>query len=122
MQPEIQNWNDLAHVDDVAGFTSDDAALFEEIREVLKKHDALTKYGVCLLHKHFELKEDEVLLETCDSSKRVLTVRPVSSASLETRSALQTIWSLANGAEAITKCRVVCHKDEDGFHEKRHWP
>lgn len=122
MQAAIENWNDLKHIDEAQGGASNDVALFDEIRQVLRKHQALSKYGVCLLHKHFDIECDEVLLETCDADKRTLTLRPIQRESVADCSVVQTVWSLEEGANSIAKCRLVCYKDEDGFHEKRHWP
>jgi hypothetical protein len=38
---------------------SDDAC-FQEIKEVLKRHGLEHRYGLTLLHKHFELSDDEI--------------------------------------------------------------
>lgn len=122
MQAEVENWNELKHVDQVVERATQDSALFEEIRQVLRKHQALGKYGICLLHKHFDVEADEVLLETCDSKNRTLTIRPIPQRSITDHSVVQTVWSLGDEVKAVTKCRLVCYKDEDGFHEKRHWP
>lgn len=38
---------------------SEGAACLAELREVLGKHDRLNRFGITLIHKHFELSEDE---------------------------------------------------------------
>ena len=40
-------------------FSEKDAVCFKDIREVLIKHNALDRFGMCLIHKHFEMSEDE---------------------------------------------------------------
>ena len=47
-----------------ARFTESDKVCFEEIIEVLKKYNLIDKYGIGLLHDHFPIHLDEVLLET----------------------------------------------------------
>ena len=94
-------WNRLDNIDDVRPIGEADAACLNEIRDVLAKHGALRRFGVSLLHNHFEVADDEMLLETTDVSKREHWVRPVKKAALE-----------AMGLEAQTT--VVCF-DEEGY-------
>ncbi len=70
-------WNRLQDIDSVRPIDESDAECLEEIRSVLQKHNCLSRFGVSLLHSHFDLKEDEILLETTDISKREHWVRPV---------------------------------------------
>jgi hypothetical protein len=121
MRAEIENWNNLPDIDAVTRAAADDA-MFAELRQVLARYDALGTYGICLLHKHFDIGADEVLLETSDREGRTLTLRPMPVQALAEAQTVQTIWSMGDGAEAVTKCHMVCYRDEDGFHEKKHWP
>ena len=73
----------LDHIADVRPIDDSDAACLNEIREVLEKHNALQRFGVSLLHRHFEVAEDEFMLETTDEVKREHWVRPVKRAVFE---------------------------------------
>jgi hypothetical protein len=44
-----------------------DRAVMDEVREVLAKHGALGRFGLTLLHSHFEVAHDEVLAESAAS-------------------------------------------------------
>lgn len=70
-------WNALDHIADVKPIGDTDAACLEEIRRVLLKHGQTKRFGVSLLHSHFELGADEVLLEETNVETREQWVRPV---------------------------------------------
>ena len=70
-------WNTLKDINDVKPIGECDAECLEDIRKVLIKHNSLSRFGVALLHSHFEICDDELLLETTDISKREHWVRPV---------------------------------------------
>ena len=50
-------WAVLDHIADVRPIDDSDAACLNEIREVLEKHNALQRFGVSLLHRHFEVTQ-----------------------------------------------------------------
>jgi hypothetical protein len=79
---ESMQWSALQHIADVRPIDENDAACLEDIRQVLSKHQCLHRFGISLLHSHFDLHEDEVLLETTDVDKREHWVRPVKRAFL----------------------------------------
>jgi hypothetical protein len=69
-----------------------DAAFVAEISSVLSKYGNLDRFGICLLHEHFAISDDETLLETHFNEQRTLMVSPVkreSAANLK-----PTIWRL----------------------------
>ena len=84
----------LRDIDTVAPRSEADQACFNEIREVLKKHGAESRFGVTLLHRHFDVYEDEVLVETCDSGNRTLTLKPTKIEELGTLKLKETNWRL----------------------------
>ncbi|MGW2487018.1 hypothetical protein ACWCV9_07320 [Streptomyces sp. NPDC001606] len=51
-----------------------DAEFVRDLVEVLAKHGNLNRFGLCLLHDHFPLAADEVLVETNDPKDRTLHV------------------------------------------------
>ena len=74
---QVMQWNRLNHIADLKPVGDDDADCLKEIRSVLERHNALDRFGVTLLHSHFDLAEDEMMLETTDVDKREHYVRPV---------------------------------------------
>lgn len=80
---ESMQWNALSHIADVQPIGDADAACLDDIRKALQKHGALQRFGVTLLHSHFELAEDETLLETTDLDRREQWVRPVKASFLK---------------------------------------
>jgi len=123
MEVTLENWNTQNHIDDIQEFNANDEAVFDDIRAVLNKHGASKRFGVTLLHKHFELHDDEVLVETCDEQARMLSIQPVRKSELSGAETIQTMWSFtAAGAQASASCKLMCYVDEDRIHEKKHWP
>ena len=80
-----------AHIDEVKDFTNEDKKCLGAIHKVLKTYGKTEKFGVNLLHHHFPLSNDEVMLETCDLETRTFTIKPVKRAEIE-KSAVSTIW------------------------------
>lgn len=100
---DVMQWGKLDYIDDVKPIDDADAPCLEEIRQVLEKHGALTRFGVSLLHSHFDLAEDEMMLETTDQDKREHRVRPVKRAWLE--------------AEGFAVQTTIVSFDENGYHQ-----
>ncbi len=80
---ESMQWSTLNHMADVEPIGEGDSECLEEIRLVLQKHNALGRFGLTLLHSHFELQDDEMMLETTDVEKREHWVRSVKHSYLE---------------------------------------
>src|SRR5260370_32755153 len=87
----------FANIDDIEPLSSQDTACLEEIREVLARHGALERFGVSLLHEHFEVADDEILVETCDIEARTLVTTPMKRAELGEEAIIQTNWCLRSG-------------------------
>ncbi|WP_181803476.1 hypothetical protein [Streptomyces shenzhenensis] len=51
-----------------------DTEFVRDLVEVLEKHGNLNRFGLCLLHDHFPVDADEVLVETNDPAARTLRV------------------------------------------------
>src|SRR5206468_12149745 len=68
-------WTDLDHIADVKPIGEHDAECLEEIRLVLQRHNALDRFGIALLHHHFDLADDEMMLETTAAEVREHVVR-----------------------------------------------
>lgn len=108
-------WSNLKNIDDVSPLNDEDAACLAELREVLKKHAGLDRFGVALLHSHFDLAPDEIMLETTDAENRCLTTKPVKVDEAGTNN-VGTIWMLRDGAGDVitTWCRAYCRRIKGG--------
>jgi hypothetical protein len=96
-------WSSLSHIADLRPVDDSDGECLQEIRQVLQKHNRLSRFGVSFLHSHFDLEDDEILLETTDEEKREHYVRPVKKSYLAD-----------NG---ITVQSTVIGFDENGYHQ-----
>ncbi|HEY2933104.1 MAG TPA: hypothetical protein VGK99_15285 [Acidobacteriota bacterium] len=124
----------IPHVDDVAPVSDADDAIFAELRDVLTRHRALNRFGVTLLHEHFDVADDEILVETCDPDTRTLVTRPIKKAGLADEQLLETNWSLrvtdeigassglGTGRKPIKTCRAVCQPVRGKGHSRVHYP
>jgi hypothetical protein len=98
-------------------FTDTDAECLAEIRTVLMKHGKLERFGLTLLHKHFDVADDECLLETIDATNRTLVVRPVPRSTLG--QAVQTQWRL-DAVDPLLWCESYCNRTSNGDHQHGH--
>lgn len=64
----------LPRFEETEGLGPQDAEFVGDLVAVLEKHGNLDRFGLCLLHDHFPLGEDEVLVETNDPRSRTLRV------------------------------------------------
>lgn len=62
---------------DVGIITADDQACLDEVGSCLLGAKVHSRFGVTLLHTHFPVYDDEMLLEEVNADERVITVRPV---------------------------------------------
>ena len=109
-------WKNLLDVDEVEPFCQKDEIIFKEIREILERHSALNRFGINLLHRHFDLQEDECILETTDAESRRQIIEVTNAAVLQNGRVIETQWAFNdNGTVA---CRGFCHYDRG--HPHRH--
>lgn len=107
----IQDIHDVDHA-----LSADDIECLNEVRAVLEKHNRLERFGVMLLHKHFDVHQDECLLETIDTDRRELSVRPVLKSELP--QAVQTQWRLVDRSP-LQWCEAWCNYS-GGTHHHGH--
>lgn len=74
---ETTKWSQINEAETVDGISAADSDCLREVRDVLAKFGALDRFGINLLHRHFNIQEDEILLEITDQNTRTQTVRPV---------------------------------------------
>ncbi|NEW75316.1 hypothetical protein [Streptomyces rhizosphaericus] len=66
---------ELPRFEEAEGLGPRDAEFVRDLIAVLEKHGNLDRFGLCLLHDHFPLDTDEVLVETNDPKSRTLHIR-----------------------------------------------
>jgi hypothetical protein len=98
-------WALVADIDDVHKLDDTDAECLREIRAILARHKKLERFGVTLVHSHFHIDDDEILVETVERETRTLTVRPIKRT--EAGKTVETAWSLAEN-EPLIVCRQHC--------------
>ena len=118
LQP--MQWSHLDDIHAVAPLSDADAPLMKDLRNVLLKHGALNRFGITLLHKHFDMADGERLLESTDILSRTLTLSVVAGESEVP--AISTTWKFSEEGtdyQLITKCQ--CPWDPlEGRHSGRH--
>ena len=108
-------WANLKDIDDVEPLNESDAACFAEVRDVLKRHDRLNRFGLALLHSHFSLAPDEVMVESTFLEDRTLVTKPHKVGDLG--QSVGTLWMLGDGdGTTMAYCRKYCERDFFG-----HW-
>ncbi|MBV8682842.1 MAG: hypothetical protein JO111_08220 [Caulobacteraceae bacterium] len=71
-----------------------DELCLAEIVEVLDRYGRRDRFGVFLLDPPFPVSDEEVLVESCDSANRTLTLRPVTKGDLDGVRYITTRWRL----------------------------
>jgi hypothetical protein len=109
---ETVQWSSLPDIDGVQPIGEADVQVLDEIREVLLQHDRSDRFGVCLLHKHFEIASNEIAVEYTDIESRTSTVVEPSGSSAGGNH-IETVWRFKHdGPAAVTVCEQRCHYDK----------
>jgi len=103
----------LPHITEVKPLSNEDNLTMEKLYQVLKEQNALKRFGITLLHEHFEVGDDEVLVEFTDIKTRTQTILPVSKNDPELIDSIETSWRLDTGIPVMA-CR--CKKYGTGDH------
>lgn len=104
---ETVQWSALEDIEDVEPISNKDYQVLAELRAVLAKHNYFNRFGVCLLHRHFELAPDEILMENTDTSARVSTLH-VQKNDVAGKS-IETMWRFSSSRTEVTVCEQKCH-------------
>lgn len=115
---ETVQWSSLVDVDDVQPVDAHDYAVLDEVRQVLAKHGATERFGVCLLHRHFDVAPGEIAVEYTDTQRRISTVR-VESHGPE-GDYLQTMWRFGPSPEGVTTTVCVRRCSNVDGHTNKH--
>lgn len=109
---ETVQYSSLTDVDEVEPLSDRDHLVLTDLRDVLRKHGVTDRFGVCLLHRHFDLNDDEVLVESTDPGARVSTLTVARRNSIQGRS-IETVWRFSKDRSIVagTECRQTCQYD-----------
>ena len=113
------HWSRLPDLHQVQPLDGNDLVCMAELRAVLARHRRLGRFALHLIHRHFELGEDEVLVEYSDPAKREQWQRVESRDSGALHDAVPTTWTLG-AAAPLAVC--VCAYDVERGHLGRHRP
>jgi len=109
-------WASIPDIADVPPLSDRDRECLRELRDVLARHGNLDRFGLNLIHRHFDIAADECLVETIDVESRTLTVRPMKKGSVG--QAIETQWRLSDG-EVLAVCDQQCVYNAG--HTSRHY-
>jgi hypothetical protein len=111
------NWDTLPNIDNVEPMGDQDLAVMNEVRDVLAKHGALERFGLTLLHTHFDIGEDEILVEKVDAEARTLTISPMPAREAAAAGdPFETSWRL-DAPDGQPRCVLYCFRAPEGdFH------
>lgn len=110
-------WTRTKDLHDCAPLAEDDLKCMEEVRSVLAKHNKLGRFALHLIHKHFDLDDDEILVEYSDPTIREQFFKVEKANSEAVARAIPTTWTL----EALQpSARCVCAYRPGQGHLGRH--
>ena len=112
-------WKPIIDISEVEPLTEDDKELFRDVRDVLKKYGALDRFGLSVIHKHFDIDEDEGLLECTDIENRTLVTKPIKMSEMDIENTTVTQWKLSDDdAVAAVGCRCArVGSSHGGYHQ-----
>lgn len=100
-------WSQFPHADEVRPLDENDHDVLAEIKEVLEKHNAIDRFGVNLIHRHFDLNDGEILFESTNEQDRVQVIDVRRLSEIEARGdVLETQW-VFNGGKGLV-CLKYC--------------
>jgi hypothetical protein len=115
---------DLPHIDETDYLDASDEACMLEVREVLLKHGKTGRLGVTLLHRHFDLAENERLIEHCDEDNRTFVIKPEKIEDLGDAKIIETAWQFSEETEkpiSILDCVGTPVSDDDKTQTTMHY-
>lgn len=107
-------FNELLDIDQVEDISARDHECLAAIRNVLERYGCIDPFGVTLLHNHFPLADDEILVETCDKVTRTLVSCPRTISNIDLAKVTETVWRWDK--QLKNACEKVCPTDEKGNH------
>jgi len=100
-------WATIADLHDTPPLNDEDLACMRDIRDVLIRHGKLNRFALHLIHKHFDLADDEILVEYSEASAREQYFRVEKRTATIVESSIPTTWTLEH-MSPLAHC--VCAK------------
>lgn len=110
-------WGKIADLHDTPPLDDSDAACMRDVREVLLRHNKVDRFALHLVHKHFDLAEDEVLVEYNESDTREQFFKVEKATDEIMSNSIPTTWTLEK-IEPMARC--VCAYRQGQGHLGRH--
>ena len=98
-------YNSLKDIDDCHELNSEDLNCLDEIRSVLMRHKKTERFGVNLLHRHFDIADDECVVEYTDKKNRTLTAVVEKKS---TSQSVETMWRF--DTDDTGYCHRMCNR------------
>lgn len=109
-------WNDLGRIHEVDNLGDADEEILEQIYDVLKRHNVEDRFGITLLHSHFDMDEGEVLVETVDAESGTMTVQTRHQSDFDSGELVPTSWRFIGNHLVPLQ---YCHRPKDSvFHQR----
>lgn len=106
----------MKHVTEVDPVNAADRATLEAIKKVLVDHGAVERFGIHLIHKHFDLADDEIVMEYTDEEARTQHTKVEKYADAFSHGRpLETQWRF-NRETASMGCVGFCHYNNGHRH------
>lgn len=101
----------LKDLNDIEPLQPHEVEILRDVRNVLQRHGALDRFGIHLLHKHFDLAENETLVESVDVDQRTLITRPMPTDTDAVT--VETSWKFGSdddAAQGLIQCWLTCRQ------------
>jgi hypothetical protein len=111
-------WANLPDIADVPRIGPEDIRVLSDLRDVLQRNNAVGRFGINLLHRHFDIGDDEILVEYTDEEARVQKIQVEKlSCVQQSEGLIETNWTFDRDTASLV-CRGVCVYDRG--HRRQH--
>lgn len=110
-------WASIKDLHECEPLSEADLACMQDVRAALEKHGKLDRFALHLVHKHFDIADDEILVEYSEASSREQFFRVEKATSECAKHAIPTTWTLER-MEPMARC--VCAYRINQGHLGRH--
>lgn len=110
-------WAPIKDLHDCDPLSEADLECMKDVRAALAKHGKLDRFALHLIHKHFDIAEDEILVEYSEAANREQFFRVEKASSEAAKHAVPTTWTLES-MEPMARC--VCAYRQGQGHLGRH--
>jgi hypothetical protein len=96
---ERLNWEAMPNMGEEAldGYSEQDRPMFTRIRDCLVRYNAYEIFGLYLVHKHFDIADDEEMVEHVDFDLSIVEIYPVKRDHLDMSAMVPTNWFFVEG-------------------------